>query len=55
MGLQYQNLHNNYKWIDKWTASMKIINHVNISYYLTYHIFGKFPTYFGMFLFFSLS
>jgi len=24
---------------------MKIINHVKISYYLTYHIFWKFPTF----------
>jgi len=24
---------------------MKIINHLNISYYPTYHIFWKFPTF----------
>jgi len=45
MGLQNKKLCNNYKLIDKWTTSMKIIDHVNISYYLTYHIFEKFPTF----------
>jgi len=32
------------KLIRNWTTFMKIIDHVIISCYPTYHIFGKFPT-----------
>jgi len=45
MGLLYQNLRNNYKidkLIDKWTTSITIIDHLNISYYPTHYIFEKF-------------
>jgi len=38
------------KLIDKWTTSIEIIDHVNISYYLTYHIFENFLTYYIYFV-----
>ena len=44
MELQYQKLCNNCKLTNKWTTSIEIIDHVSISYYSTYQIFGNFPT-----------